>query len=211
VMGATVDAGVLGPNLVSSEMMPIKTVSIDEAGERWAQGSNREICRQLERPSSKPRYDRALSFSAGDIRKVTRTSTGQGNIRLSHNHLRQAQLESADKVRVVALPEGGLALLPATREECEARHKRASDSPPPVFPESEARVCRESFTLTCAECGQLFESRTPRRMFCDDCKHARALDQKLEWWKAHGKQCPSHLAKLKHRSTPHPAQMVLSI
>ena len=192
-------------------LMALKTISVNEAADRWAEGSTRAIRENLDHPTNNARYNWALDFGAGDIRTLTRTPTGQGNIRLSRHHLKQGKLESTDKVRVVPLPEGGLAILPATREEIEARHRSLTDSPPQTFSESEAPTCRESFEITCAECGERLQSKTPCRIFCDDCKHDRATAQKLEWWKAHGKQTPSYLAKLKHLTTPDPAQMVLSI
>lgn len=190
--------------------MPVKTPSIEDVGQRWMEGSARAVREVAEHPTSKARYDWALDFAAGDIRKITYTPTGQASIRFSHHHLKQAQLESVDKVRVIPLPEGGLAILPATPEEIEARHRLLTDYPPPTFPESEAPARRELFKIICVECGQPFRSQTPRRVFCDSCIHARSVAQKLEWWRRNGWRTPSYLAKLKAHGVPAPKLLAIT-
>jgi DNA-directed RNA polymerase subunit RPC12/RpoP len=180
--------------------MGVKTMSAEVAGRRWVEGCTRAVTEALNHPTSKRQYDWGLSFAAGDIRTIIRKNSGQPIVTFSRRHLREGQLESVEKVRVVVLPEGGLAILPATREEIEARHHELTDAPMPTFPESQAPEWPERFQIICAECGQPFESQTPRRIFCSPCKHARVLAQMRERWMRKGKRTPSYLAKLKPRT-----------
>ena len=169
----------------------------EELRRRWQEGSSVAVRNALENPRTQQRYDWGLGFAAGYLRKLTRKANSQAIVTLSAALLSEAGLESADRVVLLPLPEGGVLLRRATDEDVMEAHSRYAAVPQPCFPAKPAPTELPEVEKHCPQCSLMFRTRQERRVYCDACRHQRDLAQYRAYWRRRGKLTPSYRRKLK--------------
>lgn len=182
--------------------MALTVTSLAECVKRWAEKTDRAVRDALENPQSQAEYDWALGFATGNLRKLTRKANGQAILTFNQAQLRESGLGAADRVIVLSLPEGGALIRRASEEDVIAAHSRYASTAFPVFPPKPRPEDLPEIEKRCPQCGLSYYTRSPRRVFCDECRRQRLRAQWRASWHRKGKFTPSYQAKLKGATRP---------